>query len=214
MQQFHPFRRERFHQKADASYIALGSAETGNETQIDRVCPGCENDRGGRGRCFGGQRSRRTDSNDYRHWVINQFGCQRRQSIELTTGRAIFNCNIAAFDEAGFLEALCHRADLSSIKVAATEQADQCHHRLLRPRRERPRGRRAYSSEELATLHHSITSSARARSVGDTSRPNALAVLRLMTSSYLVGACTGNSPGFSPFRMRSTYVAARHETSA
>ena len=51
---------------------------------------------------------------------------------------------------------------------------------------------------------HSITSSARASSVGGTSRPSALAVLRLMTSSYLVGACTGRSAGFSPLRMRST----------
>src|SRR5215217_4445614 len=50
---------------------------------------------------------------------------------------------------------------------------------------------------------HSITSSARASSVGGISRPSALAVLRLMTSSYLVGACTGRSAGFSPLRMRS-----------
>src|SRR5215475_7092947 len=35
--------------------------------------------------------------------------------------------------------------------------------------------------------HYSITSSARASSVGGTSRPSALAVLRLITSSYLVG---------------------------
>ena len=40
--------------------------------------------------------------------------------------------------------------------------------------------------------------------VGGTTRPSALAVLRLITSSYLVGACTGRSAGFSPFRMRST----------
>ena len=51
---------------------------------------------------------------------------------------------------------------------------------------------------------HSITSSARASSVGGTSRPSALAVLRLMASSYLVGVCTGRSAGFSPLRMRST----------
>ena len=56
---------------------------------------------------------------------------------------------------------------------------------------------------------YSITSSARASSIGGTSRPSVLAVLRLMTSSYLVGACTGRSPGFSPLRMRSTYDAAR-----
>src|SRR5215204_5775418 len=51
---------------------------------------------------------------------------------------------------------------------------------------------------------YSITSSARASTVAGTSRPSAFAVLRLMTSSYLVGACTGRSAGFSPLRMRST----------
>jgi hypothetical protein len=45
---------------------------------------------------------------------------------------------------------------------------------------------------------YSITSSARASSVGGTVRPSALAVLRLITSSYFVGACTGRSAGFSP----------------
>ena len=35
-------------------------------------------------------------------------------------------------------------------------------------------------------------------------RPRAFAVLRSMTRSNLVGACTGRSAGFSPLRMRST----------
>jgi hypothetical protein len=51
---------------------------------------------------------------------------------------------------------------------------------------------------------YSITSSARASTLAGMSRPSALAVLRLITSSYLVGACTGRSAGFSPLRMRST----------
>ena len=34
--------------------------------------------------------------------------------------------------------------------------------------------------------------------------PSAFAVFRLITSSYLVGDCTGRSAGFSPLRMRST----------
>src|SRR6266699_902635 len=64
---------------------------------------------------------------------------------------------------------------------------------LLRSRRERPSRRRAADKRyELAALH-SITSSARASSVGGTSRPSALAVLRLIVSTYLVGACTGRS---------------------
>src|SRR5262245_46151456 len=65
------------------------------------------------------------------------------------------------------------------------------------------RRRAADERDELAPLH-SITSSARASSVGGTSRPSSSAVLRLITSSYFVGACTGRSAGFSPFKMRST----------
>lgn len=55
---------------------------------------------------------------------------------------------------------------------------------------------------------YSITSSARARSVDGTAISSAFAVFRLITSSYLVGACTGSSPGFCPLRTRSTYPAA------
>src|SRR5438445_648061 len=75
---------------------------------------------------------------------------------------------------------------------------------LLRARRERPRRRRA--AEQLYELapRHSITSAAAAISVGGTVRPSTLAVLRLITSSYLVGCWTGNSAGFAPLRMRST----------
>jgi hypothetical protein len=62
---------------------------------------------------------------------------------------------------------------------------------------------------ERAASDHSITSSARASSDGGTSRPSALAVLRLSTSSYLVGRCTGRLAGFSPLRIRSMYPAAR-----
>src|SRR5215831_19903607 len=78
---------------------------------------------------------------------------------------------------------------------------------LLRPRRKRPRSH-AKQRDELATLDHSITSSARCWRNQGTSRPSDLAVLRLTTSSNLVGACTGRSPGFSPRRTRSTYAAA------
>ena len=52
-----------------------------------------------------------------------------------------------------------------------------------------------------ATLY-SITSSARASSVGGTSRPSAFAVARLITRSKRVAWSTGRSPGFAPLRMR------------
>src|SRR5438105_7227716 len=73
-------------------------------------------------------------------------------------------------------------------------------HRLLRPRRQRPcRCRAGEESDELAALHgffsYSITSSARTIMRSGTVRPSALAVLRLMTVSYLTGACTGRPAG-------------------
>src|SRR5262249_19262524 len=51
---------------------------------------------------------------------------------------------------------------------------------------------------------YSMTSSARASSVGGTSRPSTLAVLRLMTSSNLVGCTIGSSAGLAPLRARPT----------
>src|SRR6516165_4452879 len=57
--------------------------------------------------------------------------------------------------------------------------------------------------------HHSITSSAMASSPGGKLRPNALAVLRLITNSNLIDCMTGRSPGFSPLRMRPVYIPAR-----
>src|SRR6476659_10818083 len=49
---------------------------------------------------------------------------------------------------------------------------------------------------------YSITSSARASSVGGTVSPSILAVWALMTSSNLVDCTTGRSDGFAPLRMR------------
>ena len=51
---------------------------------------------------------------------------------------------------------------------------------------------------------HSRTSSAIASSPGGTVRPSAFTVLKLMTSSNLVGCITGRSEGLSPLRMRPT----------
>src|SRR5262249_49208908 len=85
-----------------------------------------------------------------------------------------------------------------SVRIVRTEPyyGDAPHSlALLRARRERPRGRRAAEQRDKIAALHSITSSARASSVGGISRPSALAVLRLMTSSYLVGFCTGRSAG-------------------
>ena len=54
---------------------------------------------------------------------------------------------------------------------------------------------RTYALHQL-----SINSSARSSTVGGIVRPSALAVLKLITSSNLVGCSTGMSPGFEPLK--------------
>jgi len=61
---------------------------------------------------------------------------------------------------------------------------------------------------------HSITSSASCWRCSGISRPSALAVLRLMISSNLVGVWIGRSAGFAPLRMRSVYSAAGRNCAA
>src|SRR5215204_1624331 len=74
---------------------------------------------------------------------------------------------------------------------------------LLRPRAEGPPRRHRKSRHDLPPSH-SITSSARARSVGGIVRPSAFAVLTLITSSYLEGCSTGRSAGLAPLKILST----------
>src|SRR5215471_21288865 len=83
------------------------------------------------------------------------------------------------------------------------DKCDYGWHRLLRSHRKRPSSCRAANKRDELPPPHSITSSARASNDEGIVRPRVWAVLRLITSSYLVGICTGRSAGFSPFRMRS-----------
>ena len=67
---------------------------------------------------------------------------------------------------------------------------------------------KTFTNSEVATFH-SITSSARASSVGGTEMPSAFAVFKLITSSNLVGCSTGRSAGFAPLKILSTKAADR-----
>src|SRR5262249_59639883 len=69
-------------------------------------------------------------------------------------------------------------------------------------------GRRAAEQRDELTTPHSITSSAMASSPGGKLRPNALAVLRLITNSNLVDCMTGRSAAFSPLRIWPAYTPA------
>src|SRR5262249_14209690 len=147
-----------------------------------------------------------TDTGDYPRLPADKIGPQFRHSILPPFGPAEFNRHVAAFDVSGFPQAFaeCLQAFDAILRRTASDKPDHRHCRLLRARRERPRGRRAaHERDELASLH-SITSSASCWRCKGTSRPTALAVLRFIASMSFVGNSIGKSPGFAPFRILST----------
>src|SRR5207245_2861432 len=77
-----------------------------------------------------------------------------------------------------------------------------CPYFFFEPRRDAP-------GVHWAVGGHSMIWSARPSTDCGIFRPSAFAVLRLMTSSNLVGCSTGRSPGFVPRRMLSTLYPAR-----
>src|SRR6516165_2797419 len=112
---------------------------------------------------------------------------------------------VLALDIAGLVEALAEPGNNDHIGRSRVDEADNWHGRLLRARHERPRRSRAADErDELAALHHSITSSARPSSGSGIVRPRTLAVIRLMISSTFTACWTGRSAGFSPLRRRPT----------
>ncbi len=105
---------------------------------------------------------------------------------------------LAHFVEEGFERDLLLRAR------AGREHTDAPRARcgVLRPKRQcASRHNDADGAPEHATPVHWITSSARSSNDGGMVRPSALAVLRLITSSTLVGCRTGRSAGLAPLRI-------------
>src|SRR5262249_15554177 len=147
-------------------------------------------------------RSGRAPGHDGINAKPDQFPRDAHILFGVALGPAIFQPQVASFNVAKFAKTLPQALDRWVGK--RRDHADR--HRPPRRCRmsdARPRGGAAEQRDELASLH-SITSSARASRLSDTVRPSAFAVLRLIASSYLVGACTGRSAGFSPLRIRST----------
>src|SRR5262249_48886614 len=191
----------------DAGDVAAGPVEAGDEAERDRVAAGAEDDRDGGGRGLGGKRRfRNAGADDNCNAAADQIGCQARQALRFIIRPPIFDLYVATFKETGFVKPLaecCHQRG-ARLRRSRIEIADHMNGRLLRGGGGWPCWRRAAEQRDEIAPRHSITSSARASRLSGTVRPSAFAVLRLIASSYLVGACTGRSAGFSPLRMRST----------
>ena len=84
------------------------------------------------------------------------------------------------------------------------------HERMERSRHRRFENLDTIPAVSICSKHGFIRSPRRqlASSPGGKLRPNALAVLRLITNSNLIDCMTGRSAGFSPLRIRPVYTPA------
>src|SRR5215468_5331178 len=213
LEQLEPFAAHAVYDARKSGRVAARPRQARDEAAADRIAGIHEHDREGTGfsvqrhqaRGAADQNDVRGERDQFRRIFANPFG--------ITGAPAILQPYIAAVGPTQFLQSLQKCSDPSKrfriVRGRGHQHTDAPNALgLLRPRRERPRRRAAEQRDELPSLH-SITSSARARTEFGISSPRLLAVLRLTTSSYLVGACTGRSAGSAPLRMRSTYPAAR-----
>jgi hypothetical protein len=136
---------------------------------------------------------------DHVHMHADELGYQRRQLIDVLRPLP-FNDDVGAFDVAEVTQARPQPLTCGTLEGKA-KKPDARRLRMLPMRPQRPCDRATEQSDEL-TPPHSITSSARASSVGGTSRPSVLAVCKLITNSNLVGCKIGKSAGFSPLSTR------------
>src|SRR5262249_790574 len=136
----------------------------------------------------------------------DKFSRKRRQCIIVAAGPPLLNTKISALNETGLGQPLSKRVSIETISIGrgAVQEAYERHPLLLRARRRGPARGATQQRDERAPRDHSITSSAVCRNGSGMVRPSAFAVLRLMTSSYLVGCWTGRSLALAPLRIRST----------
>ena len=141
---------------AHACEVASRSVQAGDKPELDRVAAAVEDNRNRLRSLPWPLVLQETIRGNHGHLATNQIGRQCRQAIVLALGPGIFDRYVLALDIAGFTQALPERAQACSeqFRRFALKEPDHRHRRLLRPRRERPRNRRAAKKrDELPPPH-------------------------------------------------------------
>src|SRR5215813_6365324 len=207
LEQPQPFRGNAVFIQHKTSSVAARPSEAIDQTGADWFGDLHEHDRHSARRLEQRPSGRSASSQDDVGRECNQFRRVSANALGVARAPADVDANVATVGPAQLRQRLRERQDAPLryriVHRETHEHTDPPHPlRLLRARRERPRGRRAAQQGDERASFHSITSSARPDSGSGTVMPSALAVLRLMISSTLVTCWTGRSAGFSPLRMR------------
>jgi hypothetical protein len=156
VQQLQLLRREPSSQRHNAGDIVARAVETSDQPECDRVRSHFEHDRNCRGCRFRRRPPGHAGREDRADPASNQIGRESPQTIILVFRPSIFDRQVATFDIADFAQSLMESTQPGGVTLGrcAVEKSDHRHCRLLRARRERPRGYRATEqTNELAPLH-------------------------------------------------------------
>src|SRR5215203_5596983 len=135
------------------------------------------------------KRWRRARGDDDVHVQVHEFRRETGEAIEVPFGIAVLDREVltARVPELGEIVQKRRRSWRALIRLLADREKPDPARRARRLRSSRPAERGASHECEKIPPPHSITSSARARKVGGSSRARALAVLVLITSSNRAG---------------------------
>src|SRR5262249_222951 len=166
-----------------------------HEAGPHRVADTDHHDGNRRRRLLGRNTGRRPIGGDHVHRTADELGRRAGKSLRHPIGVTVVEYDVVTFEVAEVAQPLAESIP---------------HQRIIGGGEAGKRGGVwgggcGRATEGRATKHgkkvpppHSMTSSARASSEDGTVRPSVLAVLRLISSSNLVGCSTGRSPGFVP----------------
>src|ERR1700674_2580288 len=184
--------------------VAARARQALNNPGCHRVTRSHHHDRDFPGSVFGSQSIVGDGSDDDINLKTDQIGDELREAIVSPLRISVLNDDSFSLNPSEVTEPL-QEGLVPERCIGGREGRQQSYpgdfRRLLRARDERPRRRHAAEQRDELPPPHSITSSARASSEADTVSPSVLRVLRLMTSSNLVGCITGSSAGFAPLRI-------------
>ena len=193
LEQFKPFPTCAEFERHETGGIAARLRQAVDEAGTNRIGDAREHYWNGAGHLQQRTHGRAATCHDNVRREFNQLGDIFTKTIEIAHAPPVVDPYIAAFSPASFLQPLHegHPTYLPFRVISGQtvhKHANTTHPLgLLRAHHNQPRRCASKPRNERPPFHW-ITSSAVANSVSGMARPSALAVLRLMTISYLVGA--------------------------
>src|SRR5438477_6487725 len=188
--------------------IAARPRQAGDEPAPNRIGGSSEDNGEGPGRLLGSHGGECGWGQDDIDLEGNEFGRESGEPLELPLGISVFDQDVAALDVTELTQSLAE--GLWQVGTSGQVDGRQPSYssdlgRLLGLGGERCGEKAAsQSADERSPRGHWMISSARCSKDWGIVSPRALAVLRLMTSSNLVGCSTGRSAAFAPLRSLST----------